>query len=78
MAKWFSGSEFAAARGARRCSGYVRTAIAGSVIAARLAAWRPVASNIVPPTAVISGARKAGSIIGTANVRTGSGTVGLA
>lgn len=78
MEKWFSGSGFAAARDARRCSGFVHTAIGGSVIVAGLAARKPGASSAVPPTGGISGARKAGSIIGIANVHTGSGTVGLA
>ena len=68
MAKWFSGSGFVAARDARRCSGFVRTAIAGSAIAARLAARKHGASNAVPPTAGTSAVRKAGSIIGTGNV----------
>jgi hypothetical protein len=78
IAKWFSGSEFVAARDARRCSGFVRTAIEGSAIAARLAARQPGASNAVPPTAGTSEARKAGSIIVTGNVLTASGTAGLA
>ena len=69
MEKWFSGSAFAAARDARRCSGFVRTAIADSAIAARLAAPKPGASNTGLPTAAISGVRKAGSTIGTGNVQ---------
>ena len=78
MEKWFSGSGFVAARDARRCSGFVRTAIADSAIAARLAAPKPGASNAAPPTAATSGVRKAGSIIATGNVRTGSVTRRLA
>ena len=38
MEKWFSGREFVAARDARRHFGFVRTAIADSAIAVRLAA----------------------------------------
>lgn len=78
MEKWFSGSAFAAARGARRCSGFVRTAIEGSAIAVRLAAQKPGASNIVLPTAGTSGVPKAGSIIGTGNAPTANGAVGFA
>jgi len=78
MEKWFSGSAFAAARGARRCSGFARTAIEGSATAVRLAARKPGASNAVLPTVVISGASKAGSIIGTGNVPTANGAAGLA
>ena len=74
----YSGSGFAAARHARRCSGFVRTAIGGSAIAAQLAARKPGGSNTVSPTTATSGVWKAGSIIGTDSVRTGSGTVGLA
>jgi hypothetical protein len=44
----------------------------------RLAAPKPGASNAVLPTVVISGASKGGSIIGTGNVPTGSGTAGRA
>ena len=51
MQKWFSGRGFVAARDARRCSGFARTAIAGSAIAARLAARKLDAGNAVPPTA---------------------------
>ena len=74
MEKWFSGRGFVAARDARQCSGYARTATAGSAIAARLAAWKLDASNAAPPTAAINGVWKAGSIIATGNVRTGSVT----
>jgi hypothetical protein len=78
MEKWFSGSAFAAARGARRCSGFARTAIEGSATAARLAARKTGANNAVPPTTGTSGVPKAGSIIGTGNAPTASGAVGLA
>lgn len=78
MEKWFSGSAFAAARDARRCSGFVHIAIAGSAIAVRLAARKPGASSAVPPTAGTSEVSKAASIIATGNAPTGSGTAGLA
>ena len=78
MEKWFSGSGFVAARDARRCSGFVRTVIAGSAIAARLAARKLGAGNAAPPTAAISGVRRAGSIIATGNVPTGNVTRRLA
>ncbi len=78
MEKWFSGSEFVAARDARRCSGFVRTAIGGSAIAARLAGRKPGAGSAVLPTAGISGVRKAGSIIGTGNVHIANATRWLA
>jgi hypothetical protein len=78
MQKWFSGSAFAVARGARRCSGFAPTAIEGSVTAVRLAARKPGDSNAVLRTVVISGASKAGSIIETGNVPTANGDAGLA
>ena len=78
MEKWFSGREFVAARDARRRSGFVRTAIAGSAIAARLAAPKLGAGNAALPTAATSGVSRAGSIIATGNVRTGAGTRPLA
>ena len=78
MEKWFSGSAFAAARGARRCSGFARIAIEGSATAVRLAARKLGASNAVPRTVVISVASKAGSIIGIGNAPTASGTAGPA
>jgi len=78
MAKWFSGSEFVAARDARQCSGFVRTAIEDSATAAGLAGQQPGASNVVPLTAGTSEVRKAGSIIATGNVLTARGAVGLA
>jgi hypothetical protein len=53
--KWFSGRGFVAARDARRCSGFARTAIAGSAIAARLAARKLDAGNAVPPTGATKG-----------------------
>ena len=74
LQKWFSGDGFAAARYARRCSGSVRTAIAGSAIAARIAVWKPDASNAEMPTAGTSEVPKAGSIIGTGNRPTGTVT----
>ena len=78
MAKWFSGSAFAAARAARRCSGFARTAIEGSAIAVWLVAQMPDANNAVPPTAGTNEVPKADSIIGTGNAPTASGAVGLA
>ena len=74
MEKWFSGREFVAARDARRCSGFVRTATADRAIAVRLAAAQPGADNTALPTTATSGVGKAGSIIGTGNVRTGNAT----
>jgi hypothetical protein len=78
MEKWFSGRGFVAARDARRCSGFVRIAIAGSAIAARLAAPKLAAGNAVLPTTATSAVRRAGSIIATGNVPTGSVTRRLA
>jgi hypothetical protein len=78
MEKWFSGSAFAAARDARRCSGFVHIAIADKVIAARRAAQKRGASNAALPTAGTSEAPKAGSIIGTGNAPATNGAVGLA
>jgi hypothetical protein len=74
MEKWFSGREFVAARDARRHSGFVRTAIADSAIAVRLAAPKPGASNAALPTVATSVVWRAGSIIVTGNKRTGTGT----
>ena len=74
LQKWFSGGGFAAARYARRCSGSVRTAIAGSAIAARIAVWKPDASNAAMPTAGTSGVQKAGWITETDNAPTASVT----
>jgi hypothetical protein len=70
MEKWFSGRAFVAARDARRCSGFARTAIADSAIAAWLAAGKRGAGNIVLPTGATSRVLRAGSIIGTGNVPT--------
>jgi len=52
--KWFSGSGFAAAGDARRCSGFVSIAIADNAIAARPAAAKPGAGSTGRPTAAIS------------------------
>jgi hypothetical protein len=78
MEKWYCDRGFVAARDARRCSGFARTAIAGSAIAARLAARKRDASNAAPPTAVTSVVWKAGSIIATVKTRTGDVTRRLA
>ena len=74
MQKWFSGREFVAARNARQPSGFVRTAIADSAIAVRLAASKPGAASAALPIADIKGVWKAGSIIATGNVPTGDVT----
>jgi len=55
MEKWFSGREFVAARDAKRCSGFARTATADRAIAVRLAARKLGAGNAALPTAVING-----------------------
>lgn len=78
MEKWFSGSEFVAARDARRHFGFVRTAIADSGIAVWLAARKLGAANAALPTAATSGVWRAGSIIAIGNVRTGNVTRRLA
>ena len=78
MEKWFSGSEFVAARDARRCSGFVRIAIGDNAIAARRAAPKPGVGSTVPPTTAISRVRKAGSIIGIGSSSTVSAGAGRA
>jgi hypothetical protein len=78
MEKRFSGRVFVAARDARRCSGFARTATAGSAIAARLAAPKLGASNAALRTAATKGVWRAGSIIATGNMRTGNVTYRLA
>ena len=78
MEKWFSGSGFAGARDAKRCSGSVSTVTEGSAIAARLAARKSGACNAVLPTAGTSGVRKAGWTTATGNGHTGSVTRSLA
>ena len=74
MEKWFSGRGFVAARDARQCSGYARTATAGSAIAARLAVRKLGVSNTVLPTAATSVVWRADSITATGNVHTGNVT----
>jgi hypothetical protein len=64
-------SDYVSVRDATRCSGSAGTATAGNVIAARRAGLRLDAGSGGAPTAVISEARKGGSIIETANVNTG-------
>ncbi|SPE32128.1 hypothetical protein SBA5_930004 [Candidatus Sulfotelmatomonas gaucii] len=78
MQKWFSGRGFVAARDARQHFGFARTAIAGSAIAARLAARKLDDGNGVLPTGATKGVWRAGSIIATASVRTGNVTRRLA
>ena len=71
MEKWCSGREFVAARDARRRSGFVRTAIADSAIAVRLAAGKLGAGNAALLTAATSGVWRADSIIAIGNVPIG-------
>ena len=78
MQNWFSGREFVAGKDARRCSGFARTATAGSATVAGLAAPKLGAGNGAMLTAVINGVWRAGSIIATGNVRTATGTHRLA
>jgi hypothetical protein len=73
MAKWFSGSGFAAAVIATRCSGSVLTAIADTAIAAPLAALNPASGNDAAPTAGTNGVRKDDWTIAT-----GSGNIDTA
>jgi hypothetical protein len=74
MEKWFSGRGFVAARDARRCSGFARTATADSAIVARPAAQRLDAGNTALPTAATREVWRADSITATGNVRTGNVT----
>jgi hypothetical protein len=71
MEKWFSGSGFAAARDARRCSGFARTVIADNAIAAWRAAPKPGAGSTGRPIAAIRRVLKAGSTTGIASSSTG-------
>ena len=71
MEKWFSGREFVAARDANRRSGFVRTAIADSAIAASPAANRPGSISGVAPIADTNTARKDETIIVTGRASTG-------
>jgi len=63
---------------ARRCSGFVRTVIAGSAIAVQFAARKPGANNAVLPTAGTKAVRKADSITGTGSGSTASAGAGRA
>ena len=78
MEKRFSGSAFVAARDARQHSGFVRTAIEGSAIAAWPAVWKPGGGSTVRPTAAISRVRRADSTIGTGSSSTASAGAGRA
>jgi len=78
MEKRCSGRGFVAARDAKRRSGFARTATVGSAIAVRLAARKLGAGNAGLATAATNGVGRAGSIIATANVRTGHVTRRLA
>ena len=71
MEKWCSGREVVAARHAKRHSGFVRTAIADSAIAVRLAARKLDAGNAALPTTATSGVWRADSIIAIGNVPIG-------
>jgi hypothetical protein len=71
MQKWFSGREFVAAGDARRCSGFVRIAIADRSIAVQPAALKPGAGNAALPTAVTSRVWRVDSTIATGNGSTG-------
>jgi hypothetical protein len=70
LANLFYGSEVAA--DATRCSGYVRTVTAGTVIAAHSAAFRHAGNNDGVPIAVINGALKDAPIIATGSGSTGT------
>jgi hypothetical protein len=59
LEKGFSGSEFAAAMDVMQSSGFASIVIAVSAIAARVAAPKRAFNSIAPPTAGISGVRKA-------------------
>jgi hypothetical protein len=72
MAKSFSGREFVGAGSARWCSGFVRAAIADRAIAVWLVAPKLGSGNAALPTAGTSAVWRAGSIIATGNVPTGS------
>jgi hypothetical protein len=76
--KWFSDSGFAAVSDARRCSGFARTAIAGSGIAARSAVRTRGVNNAALPIAATNAVPKAGWTIGTGNGRTANVTRPLA
>ena len=76
--KWFSGSGFAAARDARRCSGFVYIATADNATAVRRAAVKPGAGSTGRPTTAISRVLKAGSTTGIGNSSTASVGAGRA
>ena len=63
----FSGSAFAAVWDAVRCSGSADIVIGASGIVALAVAPKPVSNGTAAPTAGINEARKAASIIATAN-----------
>ena len=70
MARWFFVNGFVRLSDATQYSGSAVTATAGSVTAARPAAWKPGAGSDAVPTAATSEAPKAGSIIATGNANT--------
>ena len=63
MEKWFSGRGFVAARDARRCSGFVRIAIADNAIAARPVRPKLSANNDAAPTVATSNPMRGAPII---------------
>ena len=71
MEKWCSGRGLIAAKDAWRRSGFVRTEIADSAIAVRLAARKHGAGNAALPTTATSGVWRADSIIASGNVPIG-------
>ena len=78
MEKWFSGSAFAAAKDARRCSGFAPIAIADNATAARRAAPKRGAGSTGRLTAAISRVWKASSTIATGNSSIASAGAGRA
>jgi len=78
MEKWFSGSAFVAARRARQHSGFVRTVIEGSAIAARLVGHKPGCGSTVKPIAATSRVQRAGLTIGTGSSSTAIAGAGRA
>jgi hypothetical protein len=72
MEKLFSGRDFVGGTDVRLCSGFARSVTADRVIAARRADRKLDAGSTAPPMGDTSRVRRAGSIIGTGNVRTGN------
>jgi len=78
MEKWFCAGECVAARNARRCSGFARTAIVDSAIAVRGVARKNGFDDTARQTAVTKGVPKVAMTTGTGNRRTGNATRPLA